>query len=148
MTTAMQLTDNLWVAGQISPDDLKEIAHNGVKTVICNRPDGESADQFTYQEIEHAAKALGLETAYCPVISGRMTEENVELFKHIIHSLPAPYLAYCRSGMRSTSLWALSHSSDQPADTLIAAAANAGFDLSPLRSKFEMDFADKLTGKG
>jgi len=141
MTTAMQLTDQLWVAGQISPDDLKEIADNGVKTVICNRPDGESADQFSYQEIEHAAKNLGLEIAYCPVVSGRMTEEDVKLFKSLMETLPAPYLAYCRSGMRSTTIWALSQSDSIPSDVLIATAANAGYDLSPLRPKFEMDFA-------
>lgn len=141
MTTAMQLTENLWVAGQITPEDLKEIARNGVKTVICNRPDGESADQCSYQEIELAAKNLGLEVVYCPVISGRMTEQNVELFKKILDTFPTPQLAYCRSGMRSTTLWALSQSGEQAPDVLIASAANAGYDLSPLRQKFEMDFA-------
>jgi sulfide:quinone oxidoreductase len=143
MTTAMQLTDGLWVAGQVSPDDIKEIAQNGVKTIICNRPDGESMDQFSYQEIEQAAKAAGLEVAYCPVVSGRMTEEDVTLFKQLAQSLPSPQLAYCRSGMRSTTLWALSQSGEQPADILLATAANAGYDLSPLRHKFEMDFSNK-----
>jgi sulfide:quinone oxidoreductase len=143
MATAMQLTDQLWVAGQISPDDLAEIARNGVKSVICNRPDGESPDQYPFQEIETAAKTLGLEVAYCPVISGRMTEEDVLLFKKLHASLPLPQLAYCRSGMRSTTLWALSQSDHQQADVLIATAANAGYDLSPLRQKFDMDYIAK-----
>jgi len=146
MTTAMQLTDQLWVAGQISPSDLEEIACNGVKTVICNRPDGESADQYSYQEIEAAAQSLGLQIAYCPVISGRMTEDDVALFKKLHASLPSPQLAYCRSGMRSTTLWALSQSGQLTPDELIATAANAGYDLSPLRQKFQMDYEDKITG--
>jgi sulfide:quinone oxidoreductase len=141
MTTAIQLTDTLWVAGQISPEDLKEAAHQGVRSIICNRPDGESADQYSYQEIETAAKALGLEVAYCPVVSGRMTEQDVATFKHLIAQMPTPQLAYCRSGMRSTCMWALSQASHHPAAEIIATAANAGYDLSPLQAKLEMDFS-------
>ena len=46
-----------------------------------------------------------------------------------------PVLAFCRSGTRSTYLWALArHSLGDDGETLIAKAAGAGYDLSSIRS--------------
>ncbi len=44
-------------------------------------------------------------------------------------------LAFCRSGTRSTFLWALARSErGAPAEELVAAAAAAGYDLAPVRA--------------
>ena len=44
-----------------------------------------------------------------------------------------PVLAFCRSGTRSTYLWALARSSrGADADSLIGQAAAAGYDVRPL----------------
>ena len=43
-----------------------------------------------------------------------------------------PVLAYCRSGTRSTTLWALSQAGALPADEIISSAARAGYDMSHL----------------
>jgi uncharacterized protein (TIGR01244 family) len=46
-----------------------------------------------------------------------------------------PVLAFCRSGTRSTYLWALArHRLGDDGEQLIAKAANAGYDLSAIRS--------------
>jgi uncharacterized protein (TIGR01244 family) len=43
-------------------------------------------------------------------------------------------LAFCRSGTRSTFLWALARASQgEDGEELIRKAANAGYDLSPIR---------------
>jgi uncharacterized protein (TIGR01244 family) len=43
-------------------------------------------------------------------------------------------LAFCRSGTRSTFLWALARSAQGvPAEELAEAAAAAGYDLRPIR---------------
>ena len=40
-----QVNQEFYVADQISQRDVAELANKGIKTIICNRPDGEGADQ-------------------------------------------------------------------------------------------------------
>ena len=49
-----QLNDAFSVSSQISTEDVKALADRGVKSLICNRPDGEAADQVNVSEIEAA----------------------------------------------------------------------------------------------
>lgn len=105
MADIKQITPEFAVAGQISVDDVKELAAKGFRSVICNRPDRESADQPDFATIASAAKAAGLETAYVPVVSGRMTPADVDAFRAALGKLPAPTLAYCRSGTRSLNIY-------------------------------------------
>ncbi len=100
------LTDAFAVAPQLSPDDMQAVAQAGFKSVIINRPDGEGgAEQPSSEEVMAAAKAAGLVIEYQPVISGGMTEQDVLRFKELLGRLPAPVLAYCRSGTRCTHLF-------------------------------------------
>lgn len=126
------LSGTLSVAGQISPADLSEIARAGFKSVICNRPDGESPDQFTHLDLAAAASQAGLTLAYQPVVSGRVTPQDGQAFAELVTRLPKPTLAYCRSGMRSATLWALSQAGSRPWPELVQRAAEAGFNLSGL----------------
>ncbi|MEQ6436215.1 TIGR01244 family sulfur transferase [Comamonas sp. w2-DMI] len=126
----LPLSDALSVAGQISPADLPEIARAGFKSVICNRPDGESPGQFSHSDLAAAASQAGLTMAYLPVVSGRVTPQDGQAFADLLNRLPTPTLAYCRSGMRSATLWALSQAGSQPWPELVQRAAQAGFNLS------------------
>jgi sulfide:quinone oxidoreductase len=54
----------LSVSPQVLPEDISAIAAAGFRSVMCNRPDGEAADQPAFAEIEAAARAAGLEAAY------------------------------------------------------------------------------------
>ena len=100
------LTDNFAVAPQLSPEDMQAVAQAGYKSVIINRPDGEGGDeQPSSEEVMAAAKAAGLVIEYQPVVSGGMTEADVQRFKQLLAQLPAPVLAYCRSGTRCTHLF-------------------------------------------
>mgnify|MGYP000944365633 CR=1 FL=1 len=101
------LSPDFAASGQITPEDLPEIAALGYRTVMCNRPDGEEAGQPDFARIEAAAQALGLATPHVPVISGGLTPENVEAFRAAIAELPGPVFAYCRSGARCQRLWQL-----------------------------------------
>ncbi len=124
------LSQTLSVAGQVSPHDLPAIAAAGFRSVICNRPDGESPDQFTHLDLASAASQAGLALAYQPVVSGRVTSQDGQAFADLLDRLPTPTLAYCRSGMRSATLWALSQAGSQPWPELVQRAARAGFNLS------------------
>lgn len=132
---AVPLTSELSVAGQISVEDVLAYANEGFKTLICNRPDGESPDQTAFALIEAAAKDQGLAVHYLPVVSGQMTEAHAHAFGEILKTAATPVLAYCRSGMRSTCLWALSGAFQGSVEEIVDKAAKAGYDISPLASR-------------
>lgn len=123
------LAQGLSVAGQILPNQMAEVKQAGFRAIICNRPDGEGADQPLFAEIERAAQELGMEAHYLPAESGKVTDEQGVAFGELIARLPKPVLAFCRTGMRSTTMWALSQSSQQPLPQIISAAQIAGFDM-------------------
>jgi sulfide:quinone oxidoreductase len=127
-----QLTPQLSASPQILPGDLGAIAAQGFKTLICNRPDGEGADQPTHEELATAAATLGMRLHYLPVVSGKVEDASATRFGALLSASPGPVLAYCRTGMRATTLWALSSAPTTPAAELIAAARQAGYDLSAL----------------
>ena len=100
----MPLTENYSVTAQIGIDDISEIAAAGFKSIICNRPDQESADQTDFAAIAAAAQAAGLQTAYIP-ITGMPSPEQTADMAQALTNLPAPVLAYCRTGNRSSIIF-------------------------------------------
>ncbi len=128
----IRLDESAFVAGQVAPEEMEEIAAAGVGTIVNNRPNGEQAGQPDALGIEQAARAAGLEYCFIPVAGG-ISDAQVAAMAEILDSASAPVLAFCRSGTRSTFLWALARSrlGDDP-DSLFAKAATAGFDLAPI----------------
>lgn len=125
------ITPLLSVSEQIQPEDVAALSAAGFKSVICNRPDGEGADQPGFAEIESAAKLSGLAAAYLPVISGKVSDEDAQAFGNLLDILPKPVFAYCRTGTRSATLWALSEGArGRPLSGILTAAAGAGYDMS------------------
>ena len=93
-------------AGQLTPHDLTEIAAQGYKSVINNRPDYEEGpEQAPHANIQAEALKLGLNYAFLPVISGAITLEQAQEMARLLQILPTPILAFCRSGARSTNLY-------------------------------------------
>jgi sulfide:quinone oxidoreductase len=123
------LTAELSVAPQIQSQDLRDIAAAGFRSVICNRPDGEASDQPGYAEIERAAQDAGLQMRYLPAESGKVSDEQGRAFGALMAELPKPVLAYCRTGMRSTTMWALTQAGKLPLPQIIETSSKAGFDL-------------------
>ncbi|WP_374363376.1 TIGR01244 family sulfur transferase [Pseudoduganella danionis] len=123
------LSAELSVAPQILPEDLARIRAAGFQSLICNRPDGEAGDQPLFAEIERAAQALGLRTYYLPAVSGKVTDEQGQLFGQVMAELPKPVLAYCRTGMRSTTMWALAEARHKSLPEIVAVAQRAGYDM-------------------
>lgn len=127
---AAKLTDSFWVSPQIECDDLEEIAQQGVTHLVCNRPDREVAGQPDYADIAQKASALGLEIAYLPIDQSGFQAETVQNLQNLLGEKPARILAYCRSGTRSTYLWALAHAGGISADQILQTARQAGYDIS------------------
>lgn len=133
-----KLSDRVHASPQIGLDDLAEAAAQGFGLIINNRPEGESPDQTSGSEIEAAARAAGLGYVAIPVTHAGFSEPQVRAMAEAL-SGEGKVLAYCRSGTRSTLLWALAQASsgDDP-DRLAEAAQAAGYDLSPIRSLLDM----------
>lgn len=102
-----RLDETVAVAPQINADDIAGIAAAGFKSIICNRPDGESPDQTPYSVVEAAAASAGIPIRSIPVVSGAITIDNVRDMKAALEELPKPVFAYCRSGARCTNLYAM-----------------------------------------
>lgn len=130
-----KLDDSISVASQISPQDIAEAARQGFTFVINNRPDGEQPGQPTSAEMEAAAKAAGLGYAAIPITHAGFSEEQVAAMGDALAAAPGPVLAFCRSGTRSTLVWALARSrAGDDTAALADKAAGAGYDLSPIRA--------------
>jgi sulfide:quinone oxidoreductase len=104
----------------------------GFRVIICNRSDGECEEQPTFTEIEQTARQLGMEAHYLPLESGKVSDQDVERFRGYLNTLPRPLFAYCRSGMRSATLWALASASTMSLVEIQATGKRAGLDLSGL----------------
>ena len=124
-----KVTDALSVSPQIGAEDMAAIRDAGFRAIICNRPDGEGADQPNFEEIEAAARAAGLEARYLPVTSGMVRDEDAAAFGQALMELPGPVFAYCRSGTRSATLWSLAEAKRRPVAEILAATKAAGYDM-------------------
>ena len=127
------LNDKLSVAGQLSADDVAEAAAAGFVALINNRPDNETPEQPAGSAIEAAARDCGLGYTHIPVGHGGFQMKQVEAMARALADANGPVLAFCRSGTRSTMLWALAaaHRGEDP-DAVAAVAAAAGYDVTPL----------------
>jgi uncharacterized protein (TIGR01244 family) len=133
------LTDDVLVSPQIDAAAVAEAARQGVTLIVNNRPEGESPDQVAGAEIEAAARAAGLGYIAIPVTHSGFSEPQVTAMAEALEGAQGRVLAYCRSGTRSTLLWALAEAKGgaDPA-TLSEIAAAAGYDLSPIRPLMDM----------
>jgi len=132
-----RVSDDFSVAPQIAVDDLTELREQGFALVINNRPDGEEAGQPVSREVESAAHAAGLAYRAIPVAGG-FSEAQVAEMAEAIAGAGGPVFAFCRSGTRSTLLWALARASHgESTDAIADAAAGAGYDVTPVRAAMD-----------
>lgn len=128
----IRLTDTVSVAGQLTPADLTEAKRQGFALVVNNRPDGEAPGQPTDAAMAEAATANGLAYRSIPVAGG-LAMPQVEAMAAALAEAGGPVLAFCRSGTRSTNLWALAEASrGGDAEAIVAAAAGGGYDVASM----------------
>jgi uncharacterized protein (TIGR01244 family) len=133
VTALVPLDDRTLVAGQIDPADMPSIAAAGVQVVVNNRSDGEEPGQPSGEAIRAAAEEAGLAYRHIPVAGG-LSAEQVAALAGVLGETEGKVLLFCRTGTRSTYLWALAEASrGGDGETLIAQAGAAGYDLSSLR---------------
>jgi len=138
MNDFRRLEDGIWASPQIDPAAIAEAARLGVTLVINNRPEGEAEDQTPGPVIESAAREAGIDYRAIPVDHSGFSMPQIEAMADALDGARGPVLAYCRSGTRSTLLWALAQACKGRAASEIAELArNAGYDVGPVRQGME-----------
>jgi uncharacterized protein (TIGR01244 family) len=129
----VSLAPGLSVTGRLDRSDIEALAHAGVRTIINNRPDGEDSGQLPAAEARHLAEALGIAYHHIPITAATLSRADVDTFAATLRDAPTPVVAHCRSGTRSTLLWALSRMREG-ADPffLVAEAGRHGIDIASL----------------
>ena len=132
-----KLFNNIYVAGQITENDFASLAEAGIKVIINNRPDNEEPNQLPAAKAQELAQEHGIAYHYLPMANGQPLPENlVEDFKSIVNTIDEPILTHCRSGMRSSFIWALGQIEDGKisVDQAIESAQKADIPLANARS--------------
>jgi uncharacterized protein (TIGR01244 family) len=135
-----KIDEKTFASPQITVDDVAEASSLGIALIVNNRPEGESDDQTPGADIAAAAAAAGIAYVAIPVTHAGFSLPQVEAMAGALAAAgDKPVLAYCRSGTRSTLLWALTqaHSGGDP-ETIAAAAARAGYDVAPIRAQIDI----------
>jgi uncharacterized protein (TIGR01244 family) len=138
------ITEDFLASPQIAIAEIAEAAKQGVTLVINNRPDGEDPGQPESAAIEAAAREAGLDYTAIPVTHAGFSMPQVEAMRAALDGNDGKTLAYCRSGTRSTLLWALAeahHGRDPHA--IAEEAAAGGYDVGPVRSLMDAFAAAK-----
>ena len=125
------------VSPQIEAGDIPAIVAAGFTTILCNRPDAEVPSPLQAATIGAAAEAAGLHFVVIPVTHQTLNAQVVAAQAAAMAASQGPVLAYCASGTRSSIVWSLGQARLQPADTIIAATARAGYELSGLRAQLD-----------
>lgn len=138
MDEIVAITADFAVSPQLGPADFEALARLGFGSVINNRPDGEDEGQLADRMAAVHAWRAGLRYRYVPARKMDLfTDPVVVGMQAALAELPGPVLAYCKSGMRSTIVWAAATARQRPVEEVLATLAKAGQDLDFLRDELD-----------
>lgn len=134
------LSETMLASPQIAAEDIEAAREAGVTLIVNNRPDGEDPGAPQGDEIAACAEAAGITYRAIPIGHTGFSETQVDEMIQALDRNEGTALAYCRSGTRSTFLWALAQAKSGAAspDEIAAAAMQAGYDVSPIRPMIDM----------
>lgn len=129
----MELAPGVTAAGALTRDNIEALAAAGTKIIVNNRPDGEDPGQLTADEARRLCAALGIAYHHIPFVAATLTRADIDAFASVLKGAAGPLVAHCRSGTRSTMIWALTRLREgaDPA-ALVALGARNGVDISAL----------------
>lgn len=139
MSQFRRVTEQFWASPQIDRQDVAAAAARGFAMIVNNRPDGEDPSQPQSAEIAAEAAEAGLAYVEIPVTHAGFSQPQVDALIAALERAEGPVLAYCRSGTRSTLLWALAQARlGTPVEEISGAANGAGYDIGPIRQLIDM----------
>jgi uncharacterized protein (TIGR01244 family) len=129
----MELAPGLTAAGALTRDNIEALAAAGTKVIINNRPDSEDPGQLDAEEARRLCAGHGIAYHHIPFVGATLTAAHVDAMAAALKAANGPVVAHCRSGTRSTMVWALTRvrEGEDPA-ALVALGARNGVDISGL----------------
>jgi uncharacterized protein (TIGR01244 family) len=127
-----QVSDKLFVAPQLTADDIIRAKAKGFAAIINNRPDREEPGQPSAAEMRNVAEAEGLIYSHIPVAPGKVDERQLRAFQKVVSEAGGPVLAHCKTGTRSATLYAIGEVLDgrMNTDEVVPFGRQVGLDLS------------------
>ena len=136
--TIHRLSEKLYISPQISPADAAEAAKLGIRSVICNRPDGEEPGQPTAQQAAAWLADADIQSFHHqPIVAPQAGADDARHFTAQLEAAEGAVLAYCRTGTRSSLLWAIGQvqAGRNVAEVVAEVRQKTGLDLSPFAAK-------------
>lgn len=99
-----KIDDRFAIAGQVQTDEVKKLAEDGFRAIICARPDNEDPDQPSFEAIATIAQRFGMKAFHIPV-TGLLSEGQIIQMEQALANTDGPIIGYCRSGGRAGSLY-------------------------------------------
>jgi sulfide:quinone oxidoreductase len=134
MDKIVYITPTFAVTGQLAAEDFAAAAALGFTAIVNNRPDGEEDGQLTSLAAAAHAQLAGLAYHHNP--AGKLdlfSDRVVDSAASVLSINEGPILAYCKSGMRCSIIWAAAAARNQPVDDILFTLTTAGFDFDFLR---------------
>jgi uncharacterized protein (TIGR01244 family) len=129
----IRLDQQASVRGQVQPQEVSNLAAEGITVLVNNRPDGEEPDQPHAHEIEEAAAAAGIAYHHIPITRGIGPAEVAAMRQALEEAEGGQLLAFCRSGNRSALTLALAkRERGETAEDVQQCLSDAGFDAGPI----------------
>lgn len=123
------VNESFAVAGQVTPEQLKQAAQEGFKSVLNVRSSDEQG--FPNNE-QQQVEALGLAYGHTPL---KVDDVTIDQLTHILEELdqlPKPTLIHCAGGMRASAIALLSIANQEglTAEEAIEKAQELGYDYN------------------
>jgi uncharacterized protein (TIGR01244 family) len=117
------------VAGQVTPEELKQATEQGFQSVLNLRSPNEEG--FDHDEAA-IAESLGLNYANAPLTPATANEDQLAKIVAELDKLPKPTLIHCAGGMRASAIALLSIAKQEELSTeeVLERAQAAGFDYN------------------
>ena len=130
------LSDVIAVGEAPMAAEIEVLARAGFRALLNTQPDGEVEEAAAVgRGPRHSLETAGLTYRHVPIASRRPDAASLQSFAAALETLPRPILRRCYSGARTAAAWALAAAHEQEPDAIVAACAEAGFDIAFLRSK-------------
>ncbi|MBX6312787.1 MAG: protein tyrosine phosphatase family protein [Isosphaeraceae bacterium] len=146
MIERIQISDQLFVGAQPIEEQLRNMAREGIKSVVNLRAAGEEDQPLSLEEEGAKARELGLQYLYIPVSLKDMRPDQVDQFREELKRLPGPVFVHYHKGKRAGA-FAMMHAAVEAGRTgeqTLAQAEQMGFECDvPALKEFVRGYVDR-----
>lgn len=137
MNEPQPIDDDFACTGHLVEADFPELARQGVRTLVCLRPDEEEGDFLPSDEAARLAEAHGMQLRFAPVKGLDVTPQALAEVEAALDE-PGTVVGYCRSGRRVALTWALVQARrGRPVAEILERCRAAGHDLGGMAQQLE-----------